>query len=42
MNTEKTEKKDIAQIFREGTAIDEAVERAYRRASPTFPSTEID
>ena len=34
MNTEKTqqpEQKDIGQIFREGTAIEEAVERAYRR-----------
>ncbi|MGA3072413.1 MAG: hypothetical protein ABSG56_01850 [Bryobacteraceae bacterium] len=31
MNTEKTEKKDIGQIFREGTAIEEALERAYRR-----------
>jgi hypothetical protein len=35
MNTErstKPEKKDIGQIFRDGTAIDEAMERAYRRA----------
>ena len=32
MNTDRPEKKDIDQIFREGTAIDEAVERAYRRA----------
>jgi predicted ABC-type ATPase len=32
VNREKLEKKDIGQIFREGTAIDEAVERAYRRA----------
>jgi hypothetical protein len=32
MNTEKSETKDIGQIFRDGTAIEEAVERAYRRA----------
>jgi hypothetical protein len=32
MNTEKSEKKDIGQIFRDGTAIEEALERAYRRA----------
>jgi hypothetical protein len=35
MNTdtlEKPKEKDIAQIFREGTAIEEALERAYRRA----------
>jgi len=32
MNTEKSEKKDIDQIFRDGTAIDEALARAYRRA----------
>jgi hypothetical protein len=34
MNTakpEKPQKKDIGQIFREGTAIDEALQRAYRR-----------
>lgn len=34
MNTqklEKPEKKDIGQIFRDGTAIDEALDRAYRR-----------
>jgi hypothetical protein len=31
MNTE-TETKDIGQIFRDGTAIEEAVARAYRRA----------
>jgi hypothetical protein len=31
LNSEKPEKKDIGQIFREGTAIDEAVDRAYRR-----------
>jgi hypothetical protein len=30
--SEKSEKKDIGQIFREGTAIEEALERAYRRA----------
>ncbi|MGC9952538.1 MAG: hypothetical protein ABSF64_39880 [Bryobacteraceae bacterium] len=32
MNTETSEKKDIDQIFRDGTAIEEALERAYRRA----------
>jgi hypothetical protein len=32
MNMEKSETKDIGQIFRDGTAIEEAVERAYRRA----------
>jgi len=32
MNTEKSEKKDIGQIFRDGTAIEEALERAYRKA----------
>jgi monomeric isocitrate dehydrogenase len=32
MNSLNSEKKDIGQIFREGTAIDEAVDRAYRRA----------
>jgi hypothetical protein len=32
MTTAKPEKKDIGQIFREGTAIEEALERAYRRA----------
>jgi len=32
MNTEQSEEKDIDQIFRDGTAIEEAVERAYRRA----------
>jgi len=35
MNTEKSAKpeaKDIGQIFRDGTAIEEAMERAYRRA----------
>jgi len=32
LNSEKPVKKDIGQIFREGTAIDEAVDRAYRRA----------
>jgi phosphatidylserine/phosphatidylglycerophosphate/cardiolipin synthase-like enzyme len=32
MNTEKSETKDIDQIFRDGSAIDEALERAYRRA----------
>jgi len=32
MNTEKSETKDIGQIFRDGTAIEEALERAYRRA----------
>jgi hypothetical protein len=35
MNTEesaKPEKKDIDQIFQNGTAIDEALDRAYRRA----------
>ena len=32
LNSEKSEKKDLGQIFREGTAIDEAVDRAYRRA----------
>ena len=31
MNTEKSEQKDIGKIFREGTAIEEALERAYRR-----------
>ena len=30
--SEKSEKKDIGQIFRDGTAIEEALERAYRRA----------
>jgi hypothetical protein len=32
VNTEKSEKKDIGQIFRDGTAIDEALDRAYRKA----------
>jgi len=32
MNAGKSESKDIGQIFREGTAIEEALERAYRRA----------
>ena len=32
MNSEKSGKKDIDQIFRDGTAIDEALDRAYRRA----------
>ena len=32
MNTEKPERKDLDQVFRDGTAIEEAVERAYRRA----------
>ena len=32
MIIEKAERKDIGQIFREGTAIEEALERAYRRA----------
>ncbi len=32
MNTEKSEPKDIDQIFRDGTAIDDALDRAYRRA----------
>jgi len=27
-----SEKKDIDQIFRDGTAIDEALDRAYRKA----------
>ena len=34
MNTQEPEKKDIDQIFREGTAIEEALERAYRKAVP--------
>ena len=32
MNTQEPEKKDIDQIFREGTAIEETLERAYRKA----------
>ena len=32
MNTAKSEKKDLDQIFRDGTAIDEALDRAYRKA----------
>ena len=32
MNTEKPERKNLDQVFRDGTAIEEAVERAYRRA----------
>jgi hypothetical protein len=32
MNKEKSEPKDIDQIFRDGTAIDDALDRAYRRA----------
>lgn len=32
MNTETSERKDLDQIFRDGTAIDEALDRAYRKA----------
>jgi hypothetical protein len=32
MNTAKSEKKDLDQIFRDGTAIDEALDRDYRKA----------
>jgi len=31
MTAERPEKKDIAQIFREGTAIDEALDRSFRK-----------